>query len=67
MKENAPELDKWEPYGKVKPAPANIRNWLMMLDVMDGKGPIYMQTANAIKQIADAIPDEKDAKKKAMP
>jgi len=64
MKENAPELDKWEPYGKVKPAPANIRNWLMMLDVMDGKGPIYMQTANAIKQIADAIPDEKEAKKK---
>jgi adenylylsulfate reductase subunit A len=64
MKENAAELDKWQPYGKVKPAPANIRNWLMMLDVMEGKGPIYMQTAAAIKQIADAIPDEKDAKKK---
>jgi len=64
MKDNAAELDKWEPYGKVKPAPANIRNWLMMLDVMDGKSPIYMQTAAAIKQIADAIPDEKEAKKK---
>jgi adenylylsulfate reductase, subunit A len=64
MKENAAELDKWEPYGKVKPAPANIRNWLMMLDVMDGKGPIYMQTADAIKKIADGIPDEKEAKKK---
>jgi adenylylsulfate reductase subunit A len=60
MKENAAELDKWEPYGKVKPAPANIRNWLMMLDVMDGKSPIYMQTADAIKK----IPDEKEAKKK---
>ncbi|HKJ01942.1 MAG TPA: adenylyl-sulfate reductase subunit alpha, partial [Longimicrobiales bacterium] len=64
MKENAPELDKWMPYGKVKPAPANIRNWLMMLDVMDGKGPIYMQTANAIQKIADEAPDEKSAAKK---
>ncbi len=64
MQQNAAELNKWEPYGKVKPAPANIRNWLMMLDVMDGKGPIYMQTAAAIKQIADKAPDEKAAKKK---
>jgi len=64
MKDNAAELDKWEPYGKVKPAPANIRNWLMMLDVMDGKSPIYMQTADAIKAIADKAPDEKEAKKK---
>jgi adenylylsulfate reductase subunit A len=64
MRENAGELDKWEPYGKVKPAPANIRNWLMMLDVMDGKGPIYMQTAEAIKRIADEAPDEKSAAKK---
>jgi len=64
MKENADELDKWEPYGKVKPAPANIRNWLMMLDVMEGKSPIYMQTADAIKKIADESPDEKSAAKK---
>jgi adenylylsulfate reductase subunit A len=64
MKDNAAELDKWEPYAKVKPAPANIRNWLMMLDVMDGKSPIYMQTADAIKKIAEQTPDEKEAKKK---
>ena len=64
MQENAYELDKWEPYGKVKPRPANIRNWLMMLDVMDGKSPIYMQTADAIKTIVDAAPDEKAGKKK---
>jgi adenylylsulfate reductase subunit A len=64
MQENAAELDKWEPYGKVKPRPANIRNWLMMLDVMDGKSPIYMQTADAIKKIADEAPDEKSAAKK---
>ncbi len=64
MKDNEYELDKWEPYGKVKPRPANIRNWLMMLDVMDGKSPIYMQTADAIKRIADEAGDEKEAKKK---
>jgi adenylylsulfate reductase subunit A len=64
MQENVGELDKWEPYGKVKPRPANIRNWLMMLDVMDGKSPIYMQTADAIKRITDKAPDEKAAKKK---
>jgi len=64
MVENAAELDKWDPYGHVKPVPANLRNWLMMLDVMDGKGPIYMQTADAIKRIAEQSPDEKTAKKK---
>ena len=64
MKENAAELEKWQPYGKVKPAPANIRNWLMMLDVMDGKAPIYMQTHDAIKAIAEKSPDEKAATKK---
>jgi len=64
MQENEAELDKWEPYGKVKPRPANIRNWLMMMDVMDGKGPIYMQTAEAIKRIVDEAPDEKAGKKK---
>lgn len=64
MQTNADELDKWEPYGKVKPRPANIRNWLMMLDVMDGKSPIYMQTAEAIQRIADEAEDEKAAKKK---
>jgi len=64
MQDNVAELDKWEPYGKVKPRPANIRNWLMMLDVMDGKSPIYMQTADAIKRITEKAPDEKAAKNK---
>jgi adenylylsulfate reductase subunit A len=64
MQDNAAELDKWEPYGKVKPRPANIRNWLMMLDVMDGKSPIYMQTAEAIQRISEEVPDEKERKKK---
>ena len=64
MQDNQAELEKWLPYGKVKPRPANIRNWLMMLDVMEGKSPIYMQTAEAIQRIADKAPDAKSAKKK---
>ena len=64
MQTRRPELDNWLPYGKVKPVPANLRNYLMMLDVMEGKGPIYMQTAEAIKNIADAEGDPKAAKKK---
>ncbi|MEW6071565.1 MAG: adenylyl-sulfate reductase subunit alpha [Planctomycetota bacterium] len=57
-------LDNYGAYGKVKPVPANLRNYLMMLDVMEGKGPIYMQTAEAIKKIAESETDPKAAKKK---
>ncbi|MBU8932603.1 MAG: adenylyl-sulfate reductase subunit alpha [candidate division Zixibacteria bacterium] len=64
METRRPELEKWKPYGMVKPVPANLRNWLMMLDVMDGKGPIYMRTEEAIQKIADESPDEKSKKKK---
>jgi adenylylsulfate reductase, subunit A len=64
MVERKAELDNWGPYGKVKPIPANLRNYLGMLDVMEGKGPIYMRTEEAIKKIADQAPDEQTYKKK---
>ncbi len=64
MIERGEELEKWVPYGKVKPVPANLRNWLMMLDVMEGKGPIYMRTEEAINKIASESGDAKAAKKK---
>ncbi len=64
MQTRAEELQKWKPYGLVKPVPANLRNWLMMLDVMDGKGPIYMRTEEAIAKLSEAVPDEKARKKK---
>jgi adenylylsulfate reductase subunit A len=64
MQTRSDELEKWKPYGKVKPVPANLRNWLMMLDVMEGKGPIYMRTEEALQKISDAVPDEKARKKK---
>jgi adenylylsulfate reductase subunit A len=58
------ELEKRAPYGTVKPIPACLRNHLGMLDLFSGKGPIYMQTADAIQRIAETAPDEKAAKKK---
>jgi adenylylsulfate reductase subunit A len=64
MVERRGELDNWKPYGHVKPIPANLRNWLGMLDVMEGKGPIYMRTEEAIQKIAEQAPDEKAFKKK---
>ncbi len=64
MQTRADELQKWKPYGLVKPVPANLRNWLMMLDVMEGKGPIYMRTEEALQRISAEVPDEKERKKK---
>jgi adenylylsulfate reductase subunit A len=64
METRRPELENWAPYGKVKPVPANLRNWLMMLDVMEGKGPIFMRTEEAIEKLSKEVPDEKERKKK---
>jgi adenylylsulfate reductase subunit A len=64
MQTRAPELANWAPYGKVKPVPANLRNYLMLLDVDEGKGPIYMQTAEAIARLSEAEPDEKLRRRK---
>ena len=60
------ELDNWAPYGKVKPVPANLRNYLMLLDVMAGKGPIYMRTEEALAKIAEQYKDDKKAYAKKM-
>jgi adenylylsulfate reductase subunit A len=64
MVENKSELDNWAPYGTVKPVPANLRNWLMMIDQKDGKGPVYMRTEEAIANIVASVPDEKERKKR---
>jgi adenylylsulfate reductase subunit A len=63
MVERKPELDNWAPYGKVKPIPANLRNYLGMLDVMEGKGPIFMRTEEAMQKLADAYKDDEKAYK----
>ncbi len=64
METRSGELKKWAPYGLTKPTPTNLRNYLMMLEVMEGKHPIYMRTDEAIKNIAAKIENEKDRKRK---
>ncbi len=66
MVERKPELENWVPYGRVKPIPANLRNYLGMLDVLDGKGPIYMRTEQAIQAIANEYKDDPKVYKKKM-
>lgn len=60
------ELNNWAPYGLAKPIPANLRNYLGMLDVEAGLGPLYMETAEAIGKIADQYKDDPKAFKKKM-
>jgi len=64
MMKNKEELQKWLPYGNNNPLPTNLRNHLMLMDERQGKGPFYMNTAEAIKNISDNEPDEISAKRK---
>jgi len=64
MQTHAEELKKYAPYGLAKPIPACLRNHLGMIDIFAGKGPLYMQTAEAIQKIAASEGDPKAAKKK---
>ena len=66
MVERKAELDNWLPYGRVKPVPANLRNYLGMLDIMEGKGPLFMRTEEAIQKIAETYKDDPKAYKKKM-
>jgi adenylylsulfate reductase subunit A len=60
------ELNNWAPYGLAKPIPANLRNYLGMLDMDAGLGPLYMETDEAIQKIAKEYEDDPKAFKKKM-
>lgn len=60
------ELANWGKYGTAKPVPANLRNYLAMLDVFEGKGPIYMRTEEAIANLARHYEGDPRALKKKM-
>ncbi len=66
MVERRDELQNWAPYGLVKPIPANLRNYLGMLDCSEGKGPLMMMTHEAIGNIAEKYKDDPKAFKKKM-
>jgi adenylylsulfate reductase subunit A len=60
------ELNNWKPYGLAKPIPANLRNYLGMLDTDEGLGPLYMETDEAIQKIAEEHKDDPKEFKKIM-
>jgi adenylylsulfate reductase subunit A len=64
METRAAELENWAPYGTSKPTPANLRNYLMLQELEEGNGPIYMRTDEAMQKMVADIPDEKDARRK---
>jgi adenylylsulfate reductase subunit A len=64
MIKHASELKKWTPYGTKKPVPTNLRNYLMMLELEKGNGPIYMKTDEAIKDLVHKLTDTRSAEKK---
>jgi len=64
MVERKRDLEQWGPYGAARPIPANLRNYLMMLDQKEGKGPMYMRTEEAITRMLSAISDEKERRKR---
>jgi adenylylsulfate reductase subunit A len=63
----ADELANWAPYGTAKPVPTCLRNHLQMLDNMEGRGPHYMMTNEAIERLAaEGDPSEAQAKLKEL-
>ncbi len=47
------ELAGWEPYSAAAPMPTPLRNHLMLRDIQEGKGPIYMRTAEALQKLME--------------
>ena len=47
------ELAPWEPYASAAPMPTPLRNHLMLRDIQEGKGPIYMRTADALQRLIE--------------
>lgn len=66
MVTRADELNNWGKYGQAKPQPANIRNWLGMMDIKEGKGPLFMRTEEAIANLAKQYEGDEKAFKKKM-
>ncbi len=56
MIKNAPEFEKWAPYGTIKPLPTCLRNHAMMIEMFSGRGPIFMRTDWALQTIIEKEP-----------
>lgn len=64
METRKEEIEKYAPYGKIKPYPTCLRNHAMLLDMKDGKAPILMHHEKAAERIKSEVTDPKEQKKK---
>ena len=63
---NLDMLKPWAPYDAAKPVPTPLRNHQMMLESMEGRGPVFMRTERAIAALAEKYKDDPKAYKKKM-
>ena len=63
---NLDVLKPWAPYDAAKPVPTPLRNHQMMLESMEGRGPVFMRTERAIAALAEKYKDDPKAYKKKM-
>lgn len=55
MTRNAEMLKDYPPYGLAKVPATCLRNHLMMHEMAEGRGPIYMDTPTAMKKLAETM------------
>ncbi|MEK6749792.1 MAG: adenylyl-sulfate reductase subunit alpha [Pseudomonadota bacterium] len=55
MTKNAKLLDDYPPYGQAKVPASCLRNHLMLKEMKEGRGPIYMDTPTALKKLAETM------------
>ena len=59
-------LKPWAPYDAAKPVPTPLRNHQMMIESMEGRGPVSIRTERAIAALAEKYQDDPKAYKKKM-
>ena len=59
-------LKPWAPYDAAKPVPTPLRNHQMMIESMEGRGPVSIRTERAIAALAEKYKDDPKAYKKKM-
>ncbi len=56
IEKTASELEKYKPYGTATPVPTPLRNHQALIELMEGRGPIYMDTPEAMQVCAGGDP-----------
>jgi len=55
MEKNKAMLDQYPPYGQAAVPASCLRNHLMMHEMKEGRGPIYMDTPTALAKLAETM------------